>query len=158
ELGPGMEPLRARFYRSRIRSDARLDYDRLDQIFAGRTRPPAEVAEPLAAAREIAAGLGEGRGAAGLEVESAEPEVEFAPEGALAPARAGPQTGPPRLTGRLMTLTTERAARLRGRGGVPAVSRAPAQPDAAGVGRLLGQLAALGVPPPPLGQGLSPRE
>ena len=36
ELGPGAEPRSARFYRSRIRSDARLDYDQLDAIFAGR--------------------------------------------------------------------------------------------------------------------------
>ena len=36
ELGPGAEPRSASFYRSRIRSDARLDYDQLDAIFAGR--------------------------------------------------------------------------------------------------------------------------
>ena len=36
ELGPGGEPRSTRFYRSRIRSDARLDYDQLDAIFAGR--------------------------------------------------------------------------------------------------------------------------
>ena len=30
------EPARPRFYRSRIRSDARLDYDQLDRVFAGR--------------------------------------------------------------------------------------------------------------------------
>ena len=55
ELGPGAEPRSTRFYRSRIRSDARLDYDQLDAIFAGRAAPPAEVAEPLAAARDVAA-------------------------------------------------------------------------------------------------------
>ncbi|HXR61581.1 MAG TPA: ribonuclease catalytic domain-containing protein, partial [Solirubrobacterales bacterium] len=36
ELDAAMEPRRARFYRSRIRSDARLNYDELDEIFAGR--------------------------------------------------------------------------------------------------------------------------
>ena len=38
ELGPGGDPRSARFQRSRIRSDARLDYDHLDAIFAGRAK------------------------------------------------------------------------------------------------------------------------
>ena len=66
ELGPEMRPRRARFYRSLIRSDARLDYDELDEIFAGRERAPEDVAEPLAAAREVAAALGEQRRATEL--------------------------------------------------------------------------------------------
>ena len=40
ELSEAGEPLSASFYRSLIRSDARLDYDQLDEIFAGRARPP----------------------------------------------------------------------------------------------------------------------
>src|SRR5262249_11042096 len=40
ELSETGEPLSARFYRSVIRSDLRLDYDRLDEIFAGRSKPP----------------------------------------------------------------------------------------------------------------------
>ena len=47
ELGPGAELRSARFYRSRIRSDARLDYEQLDAIFAGRAKAPEPVAEPL---------------------------------------------------------------------------------------------------------------
>ena len=46
-LGGEGEPRSASFFRSRIRSDARLDYDQLDEIFAGRARPPAEVADAL---------------------------------------------------------------------------------------------------------------
>ncbi len=38
ELDAAARPRRTRFYRSRIRSDARLDYDQLDAIFAGRGR------------------------------------------------------------------------------------------------------------------------
>src|SRR6202012_646270 len=57
-------PRRTSFYRSRIRSDARLDYDQLDRVFDGREEPPATVAEPLAAARDAAAALGEGRAGA----------------------------------------------------------------------------------------------
>ena len=48
---------RPSFYRSLIRSDARLDYDELDQIFAGRAKPPSRLAEPLALARQAAAAL-----------------------------------------------------------------------------------------------------
>ncbi|HYP55795.1 MAG TPA: ribonuclease catalytic domain-containing protein, partial [Solirubrobacterales bacterium] len=62
ELSATGEPGRASFYRSRIRSDARLDYDRLDLIFSGRETAPAAVAEPLAVARAAAAALGERRG------------------------------------------------------------------------------------------------
>jgi ribonuclease R len=158
ELGPGMEPRRARFYRSRIRSDARLDYDRLDEIFAGRVRPPAEVAEPLAAAREIAAGLGERRGAGSLDVESFEPEFEFDAEGNVVGAHGVEQTEAHRLIERLMILTNEQVAQLLEGKRAPAIYRVHAQPDAARIERLLEQLAALGVPTPPLRQGLAPRE
>ncbi len=40
ELSEAGEPLSASFYRSLIRSDVRLNYDELDEIFAGRTRAP----------------------------------------------------------------------------------------------------------------------
>jgi ribonuclease R len=158
ELGPGMEPRRARFYRSRIRSDVRLNYDELDEIFAGRRRPPAEVAEPLAAAREVAAGLGEHRGATTLDVESFEPEFEFDVEGNVVRAHGVAQTEAHRLIERLMILNNEQVAELLERERVPAIYRVHAQPDAARIERLLEQLAALGVPTPPLRQGLAPSE
>ncbi len=64
QLDGEARPTRTTFYRSRIRSDARLDYDQLDRVFDGREEAPADVAEPLAAARDVAAALGEHRGAA----------------------------------------------------------------------------------------------
>ena len=158
ELGPGMRPRKARFYRSRIRSDARLDYDQLDRIFADRGQPPAEVAEPLAAAREIAAGLGGHRGSSSLDVESREPEFQFDAEGNVVAAQGVAQTEAHRLIERLMILNNEQVAQLLERERVPAVYRVHAQPDAARVERLLEQLSALGVPTPPLGRGLSPQE
>jgi len=158
ELGPGMRPRKARFYRSRIRSDARLDYDQLDRIFAGRGEPPVEVAEPLAAAREIAGGLGEHRGSSSLDVESREPEFEFDAEGNVVAAHGVAQTEAHRLIERLMILNNEQVAQLLERERVPAVYRVHAPPDAARVERLLEQLSALGVPTPPLGRGLSPQE
>ena len=57
ELSESGEPLSASFYRSRIRSDARLNYDQLDEIFAGKAKTPEPVAEPLVLAREAAASL-----------------------------------------------------------------------------------------------------
>ncbi len=158
ELGPGMEPRSARFYRSRIRSDARLDYDQLDAIFAGRVAPPEEVAEPLLAARDVAAGLGERRGSTSLDVESFEPEFRFDAEGNVTAARGVKQTESHRLIERLMILTNEQVAQRLERERAPAIYRVHAQPDPARIERLVEQLAALGVPTPPLGQGLSPQQ
>jgi ribonuclease R len=157
ELGPGARPRSTRFYRSRIRSDARLDYERLDAIFAGRARAPEPVAEPLAAARDVARALGEHRGATSLDVESFEPEFRFDARGEVTGARGVAQTEAHRLIERLMILTNEQVAQLLERERVPAIYRVHAQPDPTRIERLLEQLDALGVPTPPLGQGLSPR-
>jgi ribonuclease R len=156
ELGAGMVPRRTRFYRSRIRSDARLDYDQLDVIFAGRVAPPPEVAEPLAAAREVAAGLGEHRGSTSLDVDSAEPEFRFDAAGNVVGAHRLEQTESHRLIERLMILTNEQVAERLERERVPAVYRVHPPPDPTAIERLVEQLAALGVPTPPLGQGLAP--
>lgn len=158
ELDAAARPRRTRFYRSRIRSDARLDYDQLDAIFAGRVRPPEEVAEPLRAAREVALALGEHRGATSLDVDSAEPEFRFDSQGNVTGAHRVPQTEAHRLIERLMILTNEEVARLLAERRLPAIYRVHPQPDPPRVERLLGQLHALGVPTPPLRQGLSPRE
>ncbi len=158
ELGPEMVPRRTRFYRSRIRSDARFDYDRLDAIFAGRVAPPPAVAEPLAAARDVAAGLGEHRGATSLDIDSAEPEFRFDAAGDVVAAHAVAQTEAHRLIERLMILTNEQVAERLERERVPAIYRVHAQPGPSSVERLVEQLAALGVPTPPLGQGLSAQQ
>jgi ribonuclease R len=70
----GAKVRRTAFHRSLIRSDVRLDYPRVDRIFAGAERADGQWARPLAAARRVAAALQaerESRGA--LEVESVEP-------------------------------------------------------------------------------------
>jgi ribonuclease R len=158
ELGPGAEVRRTRFYRSRIRSDARLDYDQLDVIFAGRAKPPEAVAEPLEAARDVAAALGEHRGATSLDVESFEPEFRFDQAGNVVAAHGVAQTESHRLIERLMILTNEQVAEKLERERVPAIYRVHAQPDPARIERLVEQLDALGVPTPPLGQGLSAQQ
>ncbi len=158
ELGPGAVPRATRFYRSRIRSDARLDYDQLDAIFAGRVAAPAAVAEPLAAARDVATALGEHRGATSLDVESFEPEFRFDAAGNVTGARGAEQTEAHRLIERLMILTNEQVAQRLERERVPAIYRVHAPPGPTRIERLIEQLAALGVPTPPLGQGLSPQQ
>jgi ribonuclease R len=158
ELAPSGRPRAASFYRSRIRSRARLDYDQLDLIFVGREKPPQDVVEPLAIAREAAAALGERRGATSLDVESFEPEFRFDSAGNVTGAHSVAQTESHRLIERLMILANEQVAQLLERKRVPAVYRVHAQPDPLRVGRLIEQLDSLGVATPPLGQGLAPAQ
>jgi ribonuclease R len=158
ELGPGGKSRSASFYRSRVRSRARLDYDQLDRVFAGRESPPEAVAEPLALARQAAASLGEQRGATSLDVDSSEPEFRFDAAGNVVAARSVAQTEAHRLIERLMILANEQVAQLLERKRVPAVYRVHAQPDPARIERLVEQLHALGVSTPPLGQGLAPAQ
>ncbi|HSS04094.1 MAG TPA: RNB domain-containing ribonuclease [Solirubrobacterales bacterium] len=158
ELGPGGKPSSASFYRSRIRSDARLDYDRLDLVFSGRGEAPAAVAEPLAVAREAAALLGERRGATSLDVESFEPEFRFDARGQVVGARGVAQTESHRLIERLMILANEQVAQLLERKRVAAIYRVHAPPDPPRVERLIGQLHELEIPTPPLRGTPAPRE
>ncbi len=158
ELGPGGKPRGASFYRSRIRSDARLDYDELDAIFAERAHAPEHVAEPLSIARQAAAALGEHRGTTSLDVESFEPEFRFDAEGNVTGARGVPQTESHRLIERLMILTNEQVAQLLERKRAPAIYRVHPKPDPPRVERLIAQLHALGVPTPPLRERISAAE
>ena len=143
----------ASFYRSRIRSDARLDYDQVDAIFAGRERAPEIVAEPIDVARGVAAALGARRGPTSLDVESAEPEFSFDAKGDVVGARAVPQTESHRLIERLMILANEQVAQLLQRKRVPAIYRVHALPDPERVERLTAQLADLDIPSPALPSG-----
>jgi ribonuclease R len=156
ELGADGMPRATSFYRSRIRSGARLDYDELDLVFAGRSIAPGGVAEPLAIARKAAMVLGERRGMTSLDIDSTEPEFRFDRDGNAASARSVAHTEAHRLIERLMILANEQVAQLLERKRVPAVYRVHAQPDPGRVERMIEQLAALGVPTPPLGQGLAP--
>ncbi len=158
ELAPDGGPQRASFYRSQIRSDARLDYDQLDAIFSGGQSAPEPVAEPLAVARAVAAALGERRGTTSLDVESFEPEFSFDGEGEPVAARGVAQTEAHRLIERLMILTNEQVAGLLERKRVPSVYRVHAQPDPSRVERLIEQLHDLEVPTPPLRGTMAPRQ
>jgi ribonuclease R len=146
----------AAFYRCRIRSDARLDYDQLDRIFAGREQAPDPVAAQLALAREVAGVLADRRAGSALEVNSAEPTFEFDGQGNVVRAVAERQTEAHRLIEQLMVLTNEQVAQLTTARGVPSVYRVHEMPDPDRVERMLGQLASLELPAPPVPSGMGP--
>ena len=150
------EVISAAFYRSRIRSDARLDYDQLDRIFAGREKAPEPVATQLDLARQAASVLADRRAGTALEVNSAEPSFEFDGEGNVTRAVAERQTEAHRLIEQLMVLTNEQVAELTSGRKVPSVYRVHEMPDPDRVERMLGQLASLGLPAPPLPAGMGP--
>ena len=148
----------ARFYRSRIRSDVRMDYDQLDRVFAGRERPSGNVAEPLALARQVASELARRRAGSALEVSSSEPEFEFDAEGNVVAAKAVPQTESHSLIEQLMVLTNEQVAELLDRKKVPTLYRVHEQPDPERISWLLDQLAALDIPAPRAPKHISPSQ
>jgi len=157
ELSESGEPLSASFYRSLIRSDVRLDYDELDEIFAGRSRAPGAIAEPLGLARQAASALAGRRPRSSLEVESFEPEFRFE-DGRVTGAHSVPQTEAHRLIEHLMILTNERVAELLERRRVPTIYRVHQQPDPERIRRMIEQLAALEIPTPALPESITPQQ
>jgi ribonuclease R len=146
------------FYRSRIRSDARLDYDQLDQVFSARSRPPPVIERPLDLARRAAATLAARRPVGSLEIESFEPEFSFDADGAVTRARAVAQTEAHKLIEHLMIVTNERVANLLEQRGAPALYRVHERPDPRRIAFLVDQLGSLDVPTPPAPEDLSPTD
>jgi ribonuclease R len=157
ELSEAGEPLSTSFYRSLIRSDVRLNYDQLDEIFAGRAQAPEVIAGQLKLARKAAATLAGRRPRSSLEVESFEPEFRFE-DGQVTGAHSVPQTEAHELIEHLMILTNERVAELLERRRTPTLYRVHEQPDPERITRLFEQLAALGLPTPPLPDRISPQQ
>jgi ribonuclease R len=145
------------FYRSTIRSDERLDYDRVDRIFAGREAAAAPWGEPLAAAREAARALArvrERRGGA-LTLDTSEPEFRFDEHGHVSEIARRAQTESHRLIEHLMIAANEAVARALAQRGTPCLYRVHERPEATGVERLVEQLVTLGVPTPPVPERMS---
>jgi ribonuclease R len=157
ELSGDGEVRSARFYRSRVRSDARLNYDALDEIFIRRAGAPEVVAEPLALARRAAAALAGRRMREKLEVKSFEPEFHFE-GGEVVGAHNLEQTEAHELIEHLMIATNERVAELLERKRVPTLYRVHEQPDPERIRFVVEQLAALNIPTPPLPDALSPQQ
>jgi ribonuclease R len=155
----GAEVEKAVFHRSLIRSDERLDYDRVDRIFAGDERAEGVWAKPLAAARAAAAALEAKREAQkAMVIESSEPDFRFDGRGHVKSAAASEQTESHRLIEHLMIAANEAVARLLSGRGIPTLFRVHERPDPSAVERLVEKLGALGVPTPPLPEPLSPSQ
>jgi ribonuclease R len=154
-------------YRSVIRSDERLDYDRVDRIFAGAEDAAEPWGGPLAAARAASAALGAvrravadrgGRGRGALEVDSAEPQFSFDRDGNVVTAEVSEQTESHRLIEHLMIAANEQVARFLSDHRIPTLYRVHERPDAPAVERLIGQLESLGVPTPPVPGHMTPQQ
>ncbi len=156
----GAEVRRCAFYRSTIRSDERLDYEHVDRVFAGREAAREPWGEPLQAAREAAAALGQARAGHGsaLTVDSEEPEFVFDADGEVSEISGRVQTESHRLIEHLMIAANEAVAQELQRRGVPCLYRVHERPRAASVERLVDQLASLGVSTPPIPAQMSPTQ
>ncbi|MFT4034337.1 MAG: RNB domain-containing ribonuclease, partial [Patulibacter sp.] len=149
--------LGARVYRSMIRSDARLTYDDVDEIFEGRRAAEAPWAQPLGVAREVAAEL-LARRAQALQLDIPEPQFTFGPDGRVTSQRESTHTESHRLIEQLMVLANEQVARILQAAGVPALYRIHEQPEVKSAERLVEQLETLGIPVGTLPDEIGPRE
>ena len=141
------EPL---FYRSVIRSRARLTYGQAERILAGREAAEPDVEEGLRLAERLATELRRRRFARGaLRVETR--EVTFAFDGHGGVERASLESEPHAhmLVEELMILANEAVGALLAGRRREALYRVHERPDPQSIERLLTVLAALGVPTPP---------
>ena len=155
----GAQTVKAAFHRSLIRSDERLDYDRVDRIFAGDEEACEPWAGPLAAARAAAIALQarrESRGA--LAIESVEPEFAFDRRGHLVEAVASVQTESHRLIEHLMIAANEAVATMLDERSIPTLYRVHERPEPQSVLRLVDQLASLDIATPPVPEPLAPSQ
>jgi ribonuclease R len=148
------------FYRSVIRSDERLDYDRVDRIFAGLEGADGVWGPGLACARAAAGALEARRTSRGaLEVDSSEPEFTFDERGDVVAVEPVAQTESHRMIEHLMIAANEQVARFLTSHRVPTLYRVHERPDGAAAERLVDQLASLEVPTPPVPKGnLTPQQ
>jgi ribonuclease R len=152
----GAAVTRSAFYRSVIRSDQRLDYERVDRIFAGSETAAEPWGVPLGAAREAAAALQKQREESGaLVLDSEEPEFSFDAEGNVSEIAGRVQSESHRLIEHLMITANEAVAKLLEQRGVPCLYRVHERPDPERVERLADQLATLEVPTPALPEPMS---
>ena len=157
--GRGARVEKSRFYRSVIRSDDRLDYERVDRVFAGVEPAHPAWEEPLGVARGVAAAMQAARAARGaIVVDSREPEFVFDDEGNVVGVRHAEQTESHRLIEHLMIAANEAVAGLLADRGVPTVYRVHDRPDPERIKQLVDQLASLDVPTPPVSDHLTPAE
>jgi ribonuclease R len=152
----GAEVKTVAFHRSVVRSDKRLTYREVDELFAGRARMEEPWGEPLAIAREVAAALRARRES--LEFGSFEPTFEFDSDGDVTGVRYEAQTESHRLIEMLMILANEQVAGYLADKRLPTLYRVHERPEPQSVVFLADQLASLEVPTPPLPKQMTPQQ
>jgi ribonuclease R len=149
EIPPAGEPL---FYRSVIRSDARLTYGQAER----RDAPPA-ILEQLDLNAELATELRRRRFARGaLAVQTPELEFRFA-EGRVTDAFLQSEPHAHMLVEELMILANEHVASFLAGRNRATLYRVHERPDPDSIELLLAKLAELGVPTPPAPEVLTPQ-
>src|SRR5215208_6813559 len=144
------------FHRSIVRSDRRLTYREVDELFAGRAQAEEPWGEPLGIAREVAAALRERRDS--LELGSAEPTFEFDADGHVTGVRHEAQTESHGLIEMLMILANEQVAGYLADRRLPTLYRVHERPEPQSVAYLADQLASLDIPTPPLPKQMTPQQ
>ncbi|MGI8421293.1 MAG: RNB domain-containing ribonuclease, partial [Gaiellaceae bacterium] len=156
EIAPDGE---ASFYRSVIRSDARLSYGQAEAILAGRERVEPGLAEALTLADGVSKELRRRRFARGaLRIESTEPTFTFDGKGGVASAYRESEPAAHALIEELMILANESVASLLAGRRREALYRVHERPEPSSVTLLLAKLADLDVPTPPQPDTLGPAE
>jgi ribonuclease R len=139
-----------RFYRSLIRSNARLSYNQVERILSGKESAEPELTSALELTDRASAALRRRRFARGaLRIER--PELEFAFDGEGGVERAWFQTEPRAhaLVEDLMILANEAVAELLAERGREALYRVHERPDPQSLLSLIDKLTKLEVPTPP---------
>ena len=152
----GADVVNVAFHRSLVRSDRRLTYGEVDELFAGRGRAEEPWGEPLAIARETAAALFERRDS--LEFGSFEPSFEFDSDGDVTGVRYEAQTESHRVIEMLMILANEQVAGYLADRRLPTLYRVHERPEPQSVAFLADQLASLDIPTPPLPKQMTPQQ
>jgi ribonuclease R len=151
ELPPNGEP---QFYRSVIRSDARLTYGQAER----REAPPA-VLEQLALNDELATILRDRRFARGaLQVQTPEEVFRFDGNGGVADAWLEGEPHSHMLVEELMILANEHVGAFLAGRHREALYRVHERPDPQAIEHLLAKLTDLGVPTPPAPKRMTPQQ
>jgi ribonuclease R len=152
----GTDVRKVSFHRSRVRSDRRLTYREVDELFAGRARAEEPWAAPLEAAREVSRALAARRES--VEIGSGEPTFEFDSDGHVIGVRYEAQTESHRLIEQLMILANEQVAGYLADRREPTLYRVHERPEPQSVAFLVEQLADLDIPTPPVPKNMTPQQ
>jgi ribonuclease R len=141
---------KAHFYRSLIRSDRRLDYEELEQIFQGEREADPDLAAALELGRPPAQTIRANRMARGsLRITSSEPGFHWDEAGMVAAAHPVEELESHHFIEDYMILANEQVATYLERERVPTMYRVHEPPDSFLLDHLLDVLSSLDLPTPP---------